>query len=259
MADRFYLFAIGHEGLATELWFNGVLLDQDPNGSFKNRKFPNNLYVVEGENTLKLKIGLAGQPPRMPETPELKARLYEIPPEELNANQLPEPLAELTFPGAEAPTFPAELETTVKIQSPFPRWSWQDAEPMDVSDGATVRECLDLVERLHKALTAKDLQTVMDLVSTKTEETAQAYYIPMNERISDQQTFFEEIFADAQFAMEPYDAQNMELVPMADDKLILVRQSNGSAALESKELIEGFCFTLPIYVSKVNGEIRIVR
>ena len=259
MANNLYLFTTEHEGLATELWFNGILLDEDPEGVFRDRKFPNNLYVIDGENTLKLKISLPGHPPRMPDSPKLSARLYEMGQESTDLTQLPEPIAELNFPGEEAPTFPAELETTVSIQSPFPRWSWQDAEPMDVSDGATVRECLDLVERLHKALTAKDLQTVMDLVSTKTEETAQAYYIPMNERISDQQTFFEEIFADAQFAMEPYDAQNMELVPMADDKLILVRQSNGSAALESKELIEGFCFTLPIYVSKVNGEIRIVR
>lgn len=259
MADKFYLFTIGHEGLATELWFNGVLLDQDPDGVFKNRKFPNNLFVIDGDNSLKLKIRLAGQPPRMPESPELKARLYEIPPEDLNATQLPEPLAELSFPGAEAPTFPAELDATFNIQSPFPRWAWQDAESLDVGDAATIRACLDPVSRLHQALGAKDLQTIMDLVSIKTEETAQAYYIPLNERLSDQQTFFEEIFADAQFAMEPYDAGNMELVPMADDKLILVRQSNGDAALESKELTEGFCFTLPIYVSKVNGEIRIVR
>jgi len=259
MANSFYLFTINHEGLGIELWFNDILLDMDKEGVFKNRKFPNNLYVIDKENTLKAKITLPGQPPKMPDNLDLKICLYEIEQQMLGDETLPEPVAELLFPGTEAPSFPAEIETTFNINSPFPRWQWQDAEVVDNSDPAVIQDCFSVISDLHQALSAKDFTTVSNMLSLKTQEMANAYYIPIDERIADQENFFNEIFSDSQFEMEAFNNGNLTIIPMAQNRLFLVQQNDGNAAIESKELSEGYCFTLPIYVSKIDGVWKIVR
>ena len=59
--------------------------------------------------------------------------------------------------------------------------------------------------------------------------------------------------------MEPLKTDDLELVAMGENRVFLLRHQDGAPALESKELSEGYCFTLPVYFSKINVEWKIVR
>ncbi|MDG5814619.1 hypothetical protein QA601_06000 [Chitinispirillales bacterium ANBcel5] len=256
MQDPHYFFSIEHEGLAVELWFNDILLDSDPEGKFKNRQFLNNLFILDGENTLKLKISLPGTPPRKPESFNLKAGFHIVQEE---SEELPDPIAELKFPGNNVPSFPAEIQTTFTVQSPFGKWLWEDAQEIDVDDPQTTSATVSLISSLHKALISQDLDKVTDILSSKASETARAYYIPSDDRLSDQRQFFQEIFNDSQFNMEPFKPESLRFTPMANNRLLFIEQKDGSSALESTELSEGYCFCLPVCLCKIDNEYIIIR
>ncbi|KMQ49646.1 hypothetical protein CHISP_3430 [Chitinispirillum alkaliphilum] len=257
MSNPFYYFSIGHEGLAIEIWFNDVLLDTDPDGAFRDRQFLNNLYVLDGENSLKVKVGLPGQPPRKPESLDLKVGLHEVFSEE---DSLPEPIAEITFPGTDIPSFPAVLDTTVQINSPFGKWSWEQGEVIDIEDPQTIPSVMNLLGKLHQTLSSRDIDTITNIMDVKARDMASAYFMPVEERLEGQRDFYREVFDDPQFEMEPLQSfDNLRFVPMAHGRLLLIEQKNGNSALESKELSEGYCFCLPVILAKFGNELKVVR
>ncbi len=259
MAQKYYRFSIVHHGFSIELRVNDVVIDSDPAGMFRNRAFINNLFIVNGKNTVTLSISLAGDPPQMPADLTLSCMVHELTEDQLDGKNLPPPLALLEFPGKEVPSFPATLTAEFDVDSPFDRWFWEDAERVDEVMPDDVVACADVAKSLHGALEQKDLQKLLPHLEIKTKEIAHAFYIDPTQRAQDQQEFFKEVFNDPQFGMEPLNTEDLEIVPMGNNRVFLLRKSDGAIALESKELSAGYCFSLPIYLSKANGEWRVIR
>ncbi len=259
MTQKFYRFTLAHHGFSLELRVNDVIIDADPEGIFRNRSFVNNQFIIDGVNKVQLHIGLAGNPPQIPKDLTLTCSVYECTADQLGKDNLPAPLVQLTFPGKEVPSFPAALTGSFETKSPFGRWAWQDAERIDPVTPDDVLLCASLVKKTHTALTQKSLQTLLPLLSIKTAEMALAFYVPPEERRKDQEQFFQQVFGDSQFAMERFETDDLEIVPMGENRVFLVRHLGGIPALESKELSEGYCFTLPIIASKIGGEWKVVR
>jgi hypothetical protein len=258
MQSKLYRFTIVHHGFSLVLRLNDVIIDTDPKGVFRNRKFVNNQYILNGKNTLSLEIGLAGEPPALPKDLALQCMVHELSEADLQNNSEPQPLLLLEFPGNEIPSFPAKISGEFSVVSPFGRWQWEDAEVLEVSPEVTA-ELMDRVTKLHAALSSKDLATVRGMVDIKTREMAAAFYIDPAQRLTDQDTFFREIFNDSQFAMEPLAIDNLEIIPMAHNRLFLIQRKGGEPALESTELSEGYHFSLPVTAAKIAGKWRVVR
>jgi hypothetical protein len=259
MPDKYYRFSLTHHGFSVELRLNDVIIDTDPDGMFRNRSFVNNQYILDGKNTVKLTLGLPGAPPKLPQDLTLTCTVHELAADQLGGPNFPAPLLLLQFPGNQVPTFPASITGSFETKSPFGRWAWQDAERIDPVMPDDVLLCASLVKKTHTALTQKSLQTLLPLLSIKTAEMALAFYVPPEERRKDQEQFFQQVFGDSQFAMERFETDDLEIVPMGENRVFLVRHLGGIPALESKELSEGYCFTLPIIASKIGGEWKVVR
>jgi hypothetical protein len=259
MPDKYYRFSVTHHGFSIELRVNDVIIDTDPTGTFRNRSFVNNQFIVDGKNTLKLTLGLAGDPPQMPQDLTLASMVHELSADQLDGKNLPAPLAALEFPGSEPPAFPTELSASFDVKSPFGRWVWEDAERIQEITADEVFSCGNLLKKVHDALSQKNLKALLPMLQLKTTEMARAFYVAEQERRQDQEQFFKEVFNDSQFAMEPLKTDDLELVAMGENRVFLLRHQGGAPALESKELSEGYCFTLPVYLSKINGEWKIVR
>ncbi len=259
MPDTYYRFSLAHHGFSIELRLNDVVIDTDPAGTFRNRSFVNNQFILDGKNTVKLTLGLAGSPPKLPQDLTLACMVHELTADQLAGPNFPEPLVLLRFPGSEVPSFPASLSGSFEIKSPFGRWAWQEGERVDNLTPADLLSCADLLGKIYGALSNGSFSALLPLLSIKTSEMARAFYVSVQDRSLDQQQFFRQIFDDSQFAMEPFKADDLEMVPMGKNRLFLVRHADGKPALESKELSEGYCFTLPIIVSKLGGEWTVVR
>jgi hypothetical protein len=259
MTDKYYRFSITHHGFGIELRVNDVIIDTDPTGTFRNRSFVNNQFIVDGKNALKLTLGLAGNPPQMPRDLTLTCMVHELTEDQLGGQNLPAPLTSLEFPGSQPPSFPAVLTAAFDVKSPFGRWAWQNAENIQEITPDEVVACANVLKKVHAALSEKDLTTLLPMLELKTAEMARAFYVPSPERAQDQEQFFKEVFNDSQFAMEPLKTDDLELVAMGENRLFLLRHQGGTPALESKELSEGYCFTLPVYLSKIHNEWKIVR
>jgi hypothetical protein len=258
MEPKFYRFTIVHHGFALVLRLNDVIIDADPKGIFRNRKFVNNQFILDGKNTLALEIGLAGEPPALPKDLTLQCMVHELSEADFQNDSAPQPLLLLEFPGKEIPSFPAKIEGDFTVKSPFGKWQWEDAETLDVTPELTA-DVKDLVSRLHYALSDKALATVAGVVEIKTREMAKAFYIDPAQRLADQKVFFNDIFKDGRFAMEPLNTNDLEMVPMAHNRLFLAQHQGGAAALESTELSEGYNFSLPVMAAKISGQWRVVR
>jgi hypothetical protein len=259
MPDKFYRFSLTHHGFSLELRVNDIIIDADPDGIFRNRSFVNNQYIIDGVNKVQLRIGLAGNPPQIPKDLTLACSVYECTADQLGGNNLPQPLVLLTFPGKDVPSFPAALNGSFESKSPFGRWAWQDAERVEAVTPDDLLSCAALVKKLHAALSQRSLPTLLPMLSIKTAEMARAFYVPPEERRQDQEQFFRQVFGDSRFAMEPLKTDDLEVVPMGENRVFLIRHLDGKPTLESKELSEGYCFTLPVITSKISGEWKVVR
>jgi hypothetical protein len=185
--------------------------------------------------------------------------VHELSADQLDGKNLPAPLAALEFPGSEPPSFPAVLRAAFDVKSPFGKWIWQDGERIQEISPDDVLACGNVAKKVYAALSQKDLAALLPMLELKTAEMARAFYVPGQERRQDQEQFFKGVFGDSQFVMEPLKTEELELVPMGENRLFLLRHQGGAPALESKELSEGYCFTLPVYLSKIKGEWKIVR
>jgi hypothetical protein len=214
---------------------------------------------VDGTNTLKLTLGLAGSPPQMPKDLTLVSMVHELAPDQLGGQNLPAPVASVEFPGSLPPSFPATLTASFDVKSPFGRWAWQDAQRIQETTPDEIFACASVLKKVHAALSQKDLPGLLPMLELKTAEMARAFYVAEEERRQDQEQFFQGVFNDSQFAMEPLKTDDLELVAMGENRVFLLQHQGGAPALESKELSEGYCFTLPVYLSKINGEWKIVR
>jgi hypothetical protein len=259
MPDKYYRFSVTHHGFSIELRVNDIIIDTDPAGTFRNRSFVNNQFIVDGKNTLKLSLGLTGNPPQIPQDLTLTCMVHELGADQLDGKNLPAPLVALEFPGSQPPSFPATLTAAFDVKSPFGRWVWEDAERIQETTADEVFACASVLKKVHTSLSQKDLPGLLPMLELKTAEMARAFYVPGQERAQDQEQFFKEVFNDSQFAMEQLKTDDLELVPMGENRVFLLRHQGVAPALESKELSEGYCFTLPVYLSKINGEWKIVR
>ena len=255
MDPKYYRFTLVHHGYSLVIRLNDVVIDTDPQGVFRNRNFINNQYVIDGKNTLTIEIGLAGD---IPKDLTLQCTVQELTETDIQNNATPKPVLTLEFPGKQVPSFPAQISGEFKVESPFGRWQWEDAETLDMSPDIA-EDLKDVLAKLHQALSSKDLAAVRKSVEIKTQEMARAFYVDPAERLKDQEKFFNDIFSDSQFDMEPLKTDDLDIVPMALNRLFLVRHQGGGVALESKELSEGYNFSLPVIAAKISGKWSIVR
>jgi hypothetical protein len=92
------------------------------------------------------------------------------------------------------------------------------------------------------------------LLKTKTEELAEAYFIPLPERINDQRDFFtQELFSDKNWGMAPLDFNDMRVLYHAGGQLVEIVDKYGNPFLKALPG-EETTFSLPLRLCYFKNE-----
>jgi len=148
--------------------------------------------------------------------------------------------------------FPVNLENTFKLDIPYGDWLWKKAEVI-TDDTLPLESLKGYITRLHQILQNKNYDELEPLLKIKTEELANAYYIPRQERLNDQRTFFTgELFSDAAWGMAHIDFENMRVRYHAGGQLIEVVDKYGKPFLKALPG-EETTFSLPLRLCYYNS------
>ena len=206
-------------------------------------------YIPEPEETLKLTEKISSPPvltfalvrtERTPDAPEKILAAYKLSPE-----QMPE------LPGTKR-----VFEKEFSLDSPFIRWSWQDAsnDPLTSADEKNIK---DLAARLQKAFSMKDKAAIVELQKLKQAELALAISRPPEAMAEDLNWLLGHIFNEA-WGVLPLEYDRLILASEAKGRIIHVMTSDKSPVIQSAPGARGY--SMPVRVSRVgNGSWQIVR
>jgi hypothetical protein len=235
-ASNIYVLAIDSVGMVARIGLNGVEIFADPLGEPRVFQTKLNQWLVDGDNRIQLELqpvvdddgrivvgdrafavelvrGVHGRVPG----PEGILLSYRWSAEE-------EPID----PSAEIPTW--RWTRPFMAADSFGRWSWQDAAPAPMTLEARAA-IVAKVEAVHAALVQRDQAALSRLFRPKNEELARAFDLPLDELEADQAEHFRSCFGSTSWAMEPFDPDAIDLVPMADGRLVRAEGLGGRPPL----------------------------
>jgi hypothetical protein len=159
----------------------------------------------------------------------------------------------MVFPKpGETPQFPAEATQAFAVDVPFGAWAWFAGDTLD-ENNLPLDEIQAFAEDARTVLDKRDIEGTLALVNTKNNEMARAFHLPVEERLADSRSFFEEMFATGGWAMPRPDYTRMQVRLHAQGKLAEVVDPEGAPILQTLSLEGGFSFCLPLWLSRANN------
>ena len=135
-------------------------------------------------------------------------------------------------------------------------WAWHDAELVGPDlEPTEVAEINAIITAIHTALENEDLTTLSQHLDQKAKDVAQLVYSTEAEAIQDQEQFFQELFADANWTMEMLNTDSLVYDVVAGGLAVYVGHATDSWAIQSVPILrEGteVRFGLNFYFSKLS-------
>jgi hypothetical protein len=261
-ASIIYVLAVDSVGMVARIWLNGVEIFADPLGEPRVFQTKLNQWIVQGENRIELELQ-----PVVDDDDQIVGgdRAFAVELVRGEHGTVPGPEATLLsyrWTSDEAPLDPcADIPTWSWVRSfatadAFGRWSWQDAPPAPLSLESRVA-IVAKVEAVHSALERHDEAALSELLRPKNQELARAFDLPLGELESDQAEHFRSCFGSAAWAMEPFEPDAIDLVPMADGRLVRAQGPGGRPPLRGTSGDGPFVYGMTLTV--VGGDWVIVR
>lgn len=255
MIKNYYLL-FSQKDSCTEIWLNNILINRNIQINIENKKLFLNPYIIDGKNTLTIKIlSISSQ------HFTIKGTLCEYSTQTSEKSAVPSTsvLTSLNYSFAKLPHTPFDIHREFTLKSPFGKWVWELGDDLNINGDTNLSIFYDFLTMLHQACSLKDIKQIDSLIKVKNEEYARASYLPYEYRHTHQIKFFEEIFSDSQFAMEPLKLEHTIIHSMANNRLFAINSLNGKSPIESKLLSLGHYFYFPLIVSRIQNHLVIVR
>lgn len=147
------------------------------------------------------------------------------------------------------------FEHAFRMSQAFGLWSWEQGQAYMPSDRPHV---VGLVERLHRALEARQVDEVMAMLSTKLEEMARAVGLPIDDYLRAQRELMEQQLHASDLLVGPLDTDALVLRSSAGGRLVDIFDENGRPA-PLKMWVGEMPAHLSLAASHVSGAWRIVR
>ncbi|MCP4233858.1 MAG: hypothetical protein GY770_09820 [Aestuariibacter sp.] len=120
----------------------------------------------------------------------------------------------------------ASFSTSTTIDSPFPRWAWQDGDTIEDTK-ANYESLLDTYREIHSLLKAQDLEKLKALYSERAREIAIAYGLDGEEAGHKKLSTGEDMFND-QLKLDDLFLDEMNLEILGNGKLALIHNYFGA-------------------------------
>lgn len=116
----------------------------------------------------------------------------------------------------------------------FGRWRWQDSPsaPLTESDK---QELVQLVRKIHRAMSEKDVGALTELLKLNSEEMARAMDIEEEMLVMGQSQFFSSLFKSDEWRVEPLEESALAFTPVAGGRLVEVTQAGGQPLLRGED------------------------
>lgn len=170
-----------------------------------------------------------------------------------------ETLVEASFSGdgLDLPV-PVVITREFTVDSPFPQWAWERAEPL-VMGPRLVAEVLDVLADYRLALHRRDIARENALSVIAHQEIAAAYNRPLRPWVADLDAVIESEWARPDWAMEPIDPDALDLRLVANGRMVQCLLKNWDDAVRSNDDAEGQNMSIPLFLGRVDGALRRLR
>lgn len=248
---------------------NGIFLAQNDFSTPERRALRINSWVVDGVNTLQVRL-VAAHPPPVLAAPGVEAvapspvtGTFELKLRRVLAEQAPEDeqiLADYTWSPAAQPlvgrTPIMAFSKEIKLASPF-AWLWTTATRVSELSAGDKRDISALIQELHNALTAKAIPDLLRLQSIQVQEQAVAIGEDGQQMLDKYAEFLQERMAQEDWQVMPIDWEQLRPVRMASGRVYRVDGAHGEPPIVTNA--GGSVFALQPYIAKIEQRWLIVR
>ena len=255
-----YVIAIESDQLNFQIFFNDVPVCQALSGGTVNSETKVNQWIVEGTNLLEIRLGLpsgSGPQAQTDNSSSFQLKLFGG-----EHGRLPDPqdaLVEFIWDVSAQPlgepmatVFTKEFQAEIS----FGRWHWQDVPPAPLTE-SDKQELVQLISKIHRALSNEDVSALTELLKLHSEEMARALDIEEEVLIMGQKEFFSSLFESDGWRMEPLEESALVFKPVAGGRLVEVTRAGGLALLRGES--SGGQYAMSFMFGRVAGEWRVLR
>ena len=246
----FYYIETANSNAAIAVYVNDVLVHTDRLARNSEKRTSINQWVHGGTNNLKVNITV---PPMLDEVPDdFEVRLgvveYIRSGEDLQRKEC----AQLSWEYTGAGTMPVIETAPFECGMPVDSWFWYDADAFN-EETLPYEEVRGVIGEFYSVLDRKDMDALEKLLEVKAREMADAFGIPLDERLHDQRNFFESLFSKAGWGMQPPSLDDFFVYYHAGGRLVEIIDRKASPILHSKPLDGDSKFMLSMYLARKNG------
>ena len=261
---------------SAEMYINGIPLRKRQAPDSLYFTMPIHEYLVDGVNKVWLVINPGPTPSEsLTKKREMlsrgmgaEAQLVRYPIGVFTNDPSGETLCKVSWIGDdENKIFPIILKSEVDLGPMFGKWAWQSAEQLSLNH-ETLEAIAKVVELVHHDFGTGDPSRIVRLSKIRYEESARAYPAAGETPDYIEKEFVEYLLESAKnhtWTMKPLNLNNASFRICADGRMVQCIDKDWNPLIiaqaqdleEKQEKIDEFPF--PIFLSKINGEFKIVR
>jgi hypothetical protein len=108
----------------------------------------------------------------------------------------------------------------------FGRWRWQDAPSAPLTD-SDKQELVQVIRKIHRAVSEKDLDALTELMKLNSQEMARAMDIDEETIVMGGRQVFSSLFESDGWRVEPLEESTLLFQPVAGGRLVAVTPAGG--------------------------------
>lgn len=264
--DRLFVIKLTGVGCTAEAWLNGLPMAR-VTPLAPQAVVPAHEAALAGSNRLELVVGpdsgAASAAALLQTAPHaMSAQVHLLLPrvgsaiDEAQARSLAQ--LEWSCAAGEPLALPARQLLEADLPLRFPRWRWLDA-PVVHTTPALAQQAHGFVSGLARDLARGQTESFMTATRLRTEELAVAYQRSPESEQARLREWLEQMHTSSRLMWQPLSAEEMQLRPLANSRLLECLGGDGRAALTTMPDKAGNTLALPLRVSVVEGRFYVLR
>lgn len=273
MDNDFLVLECRASGCTAQIYLNDILVLERGDEQGKQFSGPVNDLCVDGENELSLVVEPGGSPRHSLSggscgrrravlgRAEATAKLSRYPFGTAIGSDAGKLLLEVQWESSESglhARWPQVRGARADLGAVSGRWSWQDAEQLEPGD-KLLEAVHKLLSRHHRALSAGDPRCFLKESQPRLLDLQRAYGADPREKARLMEIVMAERVRAAEYAMEPIDPQDYDLLLSARGRLVECLTSSGTPILRDRPLADQSVASYPMRLALIDGALRIVR
>lgn len=255
--EGYYSLSYKMNSIVASIELNGIVLTEASQDGFKSGVSTDlNLWIMPGENILKIKLLKAYQKGKNISEPKIETyiRLGQ-------AGQTSEEGKEIVkfiAPELEQEKIIFPIEKEIRFTPDFapPSAFWNQAEEISL-DEISKKEITKLIQSLHTAANSGNKKKFLSLIEFKMRDLTKAMLSPVDDKTSDEKATGEFLKMLKGKLVKIPNKLSFRLV--ANGKLVYVVDDKGNDIIRTKASKDDGSFSVPIYVGKINGKWILAR